>query len=238
MKSTKPESAKPESQTVPAPEPKTLPPTAELARLAATLAHGRPISSALAGELACQAMELWLACEQAGAARNRESKELAADAEAGELLRNEALALTREQADRELKELDALPSREKFPIKLDAFLKAALPDERAEDRAKIFREFTRKRLTRERAAPVTFKDGDFQFDGTVIENAPKPSDDDCVKERVQMTSVGIGEGEYPRMLLLLRKYAVWWHEQNKKARARAGGSAVKQRRFSDSAQKK
>ena len=190
---------------------KILPPVAEIARLAATLAQGKSLGAADCGIAARRAIELWLACEQEREAWISEHVTLPA-------LRELAIA-------DDLANSGNLPAPKAFPVGYDDFLKLSLPGKRSEDRAKIGREFIRSCLRRDRCSL------NFAEDENPFEKVPIPTDDDCAKAIAKLRETGLSERVYARNVLILREFAKWYGEQNVKLRNQAAGraSAVKRK---------
>lgn len=176
--------------------------TAEIAKLAAVLAHGRQIDSHSLTALAAQAIELWDKCEYA---RKKKIERLAIYARA------QALD-------------DSLPKPESYPTPLENFLKLLMPKKRSEDRMRIYRSYLRDNIRVCEYMKTRSEDGiDF-------ESIPIPSDEEVAKCIALDRERGFSEAVYAMAARQFLRWMDANEGSARKKRAQAGAEALKKKR--------
>jgi hypothetical protein len=177
--------------------------TAEIAKLAAVLAQGRPIDSHSLTVIATQAIELWDKCEEA---RKKKIEKLAIYARA-------------EAID------NALPKPESYPVGFEVFLRLLMPKKRSEDRMKFYREYLRGSLR----FSIYMKQ--HPPDAIPFESIPIPSDEDIAAVISRERKDGFTESMYSSASRHFLRWMVSNEGLAKKRRGQAGALGLKTKRL-------
>jgi hypothetical protein len=192
---------------------KNIPPVSEIAHLAALLTHGGPAAFQNPEVAARQAVEVWAACSRQRAAWI------------------DGLARRKLMREKEEAKLNALGQPKKFPISLDEFLQLALPDNRTEDRLKLWRDYLRENIRFCKQYPGT--------GGSVIpyERIPPTTDDEVADCIARHRKRGFDESQYSNSLTFLRNYAAAIKREKLKIRGQTAGKASANKKAKDKAER-
>lgn len=178
-------------------------PTSEIAKLAATLAYGRSITSPQElASIATQAIALWEECEKA---REKRIKMLALYARAHAIQ-------------------NAMPKAEKYPVRFEDFLRLAMPKKRPEDRLKFYREWLRDSL---RFSNYMEK---LRYSGKPYDESPIPTDEEVAKTIAMDRERGFDQFWFGNAFTGIQKWLSEYEQRNRIKRAQAGAEALKKKR--------
>jgi hypothetical protein len=178
-------------------------PTSEIAKLAATLAHGRDITHPQnLTFIATQALALWEECEKA---RKRRIDMLA--------IFERAKALD-----------NALPKPAKFPVPFDEFVRLVMPKRRPEDRDKLYREFLREH-TRAANFQTKYTNTDKKYEET-----PIPTDDEIAFLLSKDKKDGFIEFWFYNAFTMFQKWLPKYEAETRSKKALLGAEGLKKKR--------
>ena len=115
---------------------------------------------------------------------------------------------------------ESTPTPKKYPVKLDEFLRLALPHKRVPDRMKMFRESVRLSMKMSKQ---------YQASGNVIDfkHVPEPTDDEISEAIIKIRERGFDQARFRNSLITFRQFAEHIGKENRRNRAKAGAEALK-----------